>query len=81
MKDPIWEEYREEELLAEYYAHVYSVNKEERAKIEAILQGADEYIHDWLDSMIEKNQDEVKNKIKEMDLEDSLSFTPESIGD
>lgn len=81
MKDPIWEEYREEEILIEYYAHVYMVNKEERARFEAVLQGADENIHDWLDSMIEKNQGEVEKQIKEMGLEDSLSFKPESIGD
>jgi hypothetical protein len=81
MKDPIWDEYREEEILVEYYAHIYAVNKEERAKFEAIMQGADEDIHDWLDSMIEKNQAETDAKIKEMGLEDSLSFTPNSLGE
>ena len=81
MKDPLWDEYTAEEMIAEYYAHVYTVNKEERALFETTLRGEDPDVHDWLDKMIEDNQEVTKQKIEEMGLEDSLSFKPEGLGD
>ena len=81
MKDPIWESYTIEEILVEFYAHIFSLNKDERIQFEATLQGSNPDIYDWLDKMVEKNQEETNQKIKEMGLEDSLSFTPKSLGD
>ena len=79
MKDSIWDDYIDEEIIAEYYAHLYSTSKEERQKFEAILQGHDEDIHDWLDKMIKQNQEELKNKAEELD--DGFDFSPDQLGD
>lgn len=78
MKDPIWEEYIDEEIIAEYYAHLFSKSEAEREKFEAVLQGYDEDIHDWLDKMIENNQKEVQEKSEELE---GFEFSPDSLGD
>ncbi len=81
MKDTVWDEYTSEEILAEYFAHVFSSNKDAREKFEAQLGGASEEMHDWLDRMIAGNQGETDKKIAELGLEDSLSFVPGTIGE
>lgn len=82
MKDPIWEDYLDEEILMEYYAHLYEKNEEERAKIEAVLSGLAPDVVDWFDDMIEKNKKDL-NKYKEEieELEDEVSFKPDEIGE
>lgn len=79
MKDPIWEEYCEEEIIAEYYAHLYATSKDAREKFEHALQGMDEDIYDWLDKMIAENQKELENKSDE--LEEGFDFAPDSLGE
>lgn len=79
MNDPIWEQYSDEEIIAEYYAHVFSNSEKERTKFETTLQGYDEDTLDWLDRMIEKNQEELKERAKQM--EDRIDFSPESLGE
>ena len=76
MKDPIWDEYREEELLVEYYAHLYHNSAEERNKFINALGGIDEDIYSWLDSQVTKNQEEMNNSKK-----DNINFSQESLGD
>lgn len=78
MKDPIWDTYTKEELLAEFYAHIFRENKEEREAFEASI-GAKEDMYDWLDRMVEQSQEE-NRKILE-GTEDSVEFTPETLGD
>lgn len=79
MLDPVWNNYENEEIIVEYYAHVYSSSKEERAKLETALTGHDGSIYDWFDSMIEKNKQELNKKVS--DLPEDLSFTPSTLGE
>lgn len=77
MKDPIWETYEDEDILAEYYAHVFT--KDEKAKDEFLvsLKGADSDIYDWFDEMIAKNQEELKQASEE--LPEEVGFDPNEV--
>ena len=79
MKDPIWDDYIDEEIIAEYYAHLFVTSKEERQKLLSALQGHNEEIFDWLDKMIADNQKDVKEKAEELD--DGFDFSPDQLGD
>lgn len=79
LKDPIWDSYEDEEIIAEYYAHIFNVSEEERNKLLASLQGLNNDIYDWLDEQIAKNQEKLKDKSEELD--DGFSFTPDSLGE
>lgn len=79
MLDPIWDKYEDEDIIAEYYAHLFYTSNKEREKFETTLKGFSEDIFDWFDQMIEKNQKELKTKADE--LEEDLSFTPDVIGE
>ena len=82
MKDPIWNDYTDEEILIEYYALIYERDKEERARVEMAFAGKSTDIVDWFDDMIEKNQEKVKEFKKELEeAEDEISFSPESLGE
>ena len=76
MKDPIWDTYKSEEILIEYYALVFHNNDKEADKFLSKLKGYDEDIYDWFDEQISKNQEELENQD-----DDQISFNPESIGD
>lgn len=79
MNDPVWERYEDEEIISEYFAHRFAQDKEFRTKFESIMKGYDEDTLDWLDEMIEKNQEELKQRTEE--LEDEIEFTPDKLGD
>jgi hypothetical protein len=79
MLDPIWDKYEDEEIIAEYYAHVFSNSDKEREKFEGTLKGFSDDIFDWFDQQIEKNQKELKSKADE--LEEDVSFTPDVMGE
>lgn len=79
MLDPIWDQYNEEEIVAEYYAHMYASSKEAKDSFEAVLRGARDDIYDWLDKMVSDNQKEMGKKSEEMG--EGFDFKPESIGD
>jgi hypothetical protein len=84
LKDPIWDLYTREEILIEYYAHQYQVNEEEKDRFIAELYKVtgDEHlepVYEWLDRMVDENQKEMEQKVKHE--EESISFTPDSIGD
>lgn len=79
-KDPIWDEYTDEEILIEYFAHLYTIDKTARSDFEVqafsgeAMYGED--VYDWLDRMIAKNQEEREKKLDEMP--DKVSFSPEA---
>jgi len=81
LKDPIWETYNEEDIISEYYAHLFSNSKTEKEKFEATFKGEDTSVYDWLDQMVEKNQREMEEKAKELDLNEGFEFSPDSMGD
>lgn len=79
-KDPIWETYTDEEILIEYFAHLFTVDKEARTAYEAkAFSGEDihgEDVYDWLDRMVALNQKEMAEKLDT--LPDKVSFSPDS---
>ena len=82
MKDPIWDDYTDEEILIEYYALILERDQNERAKFESMLAGQSPDIVDWFDDMIEKNKedlDKIKKRMEEA--EDEVSFSPDSLGE
>lgn len=76
MKDPIWESYSDAEIMAEYFAWMYTESKEMREKLEAEL-GSNEDMYEWFDRMIEENNKELEARSKEF--EDSIDFDPSSV--
>lgn len=78
-KDPIWDDYTSEEILIEYFSHLYAKDDELRKSLEVVLDvGAEMYgedVYDWLDRMIEENQAEMSKKLEEMP--DKVTFTPD----
>lgn len=81
MLDPVWDNYDEENIIAEYYAHVFAKNPEEANKFMSELQITDEAkdnVYDWLDKMVEENQGELKDLPTDGD--DEVDFSPDNLG-
>lgn len=78
-KDEIWNDYTDEEILIEYFAHLFSKDKTAKQEFEVELNaGEDVYgedVYDWLDRMIAKNQEEMREKLDK--LPEKISFSPE----
>jgi hypothetical protein len=78
-EDPIWDKYTDEEILVEYFAHLFSKDetfrKDFEVQIDAGTQVYGNDIFDWLDKMVEENQAEMKQKLEEMP--DKISFSPD----
>ena len=77
MKDPIWNSYTDEELIAEYYAVLYYNNDKEREAFEKSLNiNEDDDFFEWC------QKEELKMlKDKQEELEDSISFKPDMLED
>lgn len=79
-KDPVWEDYTDEEILVEYFAHLFSMDQAARTQFEVYaFSGSDMYgedIYAWLDRKVAENQEEHEKKLKEMP--DKVSFSPET---
>ena len=77
-KDPIWEDYTDEEILVEYFSHLFVNNSDAKSQFEAQINAGTELygedIYDWLDRMVEQNQKEMKEQLES--LPDKVSFTP-----
>lgn len=71
MKDPIWDSYTNEAIIVEYFAHLFHNSEKHRIDFERELNNTREDIDDWL----------VKQTTKKPELEDKISFNPESLGD
>jgi hypothetical protein len=83
MEDPIWDKYTDEMILIEFFANLFSKSKDKLQEFQATLKGTttvDEF-NDWADRMIEKNRIELEEKAKALELEDSIHFSPESLGE
>ncbi len=78
MRDPVWEAYGEEEIITEYYAHVFANSKEKVKEFESSLElNKDTQIYDWFDEMIKKNQTELNTKAVED--KPGFEFIPDSL--
>ena len=81
-KDDIWDKYTDEELIVEYYAHIYRNSKEDRERIEDELRGKDvdklDDFASWAIAQEHKNLKELQEKAESM--EDDVSFSPDSLG-
>jgi len=79
IKDPIWEEYTDEEILIEYFSHLFSNDKIARQEFEVQMDAGEELygedIYDWLDKKVKENQKETEAKLEAMP--DKVSFSPE----
>ena len=76
--DAIWESYSDEDILVEYFAHLFTSSKEDKSEMEAILAGQDLDFLSWADGMIEQNQKEMEDKLGNMGDEE---FSPEALGE
>lgn len=79
MEDPMWDKYTDEQILVEYFANLFMKSKEERERFEGQFKGEDPDLYDWFDRKIAENKKELEAKAA--DLEDSVSFKPDSLGD
>ncbi len=78
-KDPIWDEYTDEEILIEYFSHLFSKDEAARKEFEVEMNAGTavygEAIFDWLDKMVENNQKEMEEKLDAMP--EKVSFSPD----
>lgn len=82
MKDPIWDTYTREEIVLEYYAHEFNLDKELREKFESEMGDINGKVMDFL-AWANKQMAE-EEKIRKMTLdqtEEKISFSPEAMGD
>lgn len=73
IKDPLIESYTDEEIITEYFAHLYSESKEARQAFETESGMSDEVVddfHEWSESMMEELRQENE------ELPDKVSFSP-----
>lgn len=81
LKDPIWEQYSDEEILIEYFALLFEKDKNEREKFAAPFRAKGkphEDFADWADRMIGESEKKMIEAAKTT--EDSISFSPDTIG-
>ena len=77
--DPIWKKYTDEQILIEYYALLFSENKDFKQEFEiSIAAPADEDIA-WMDEEIEKNQAARKKKKGKKQEPEEFEDTPETL--
>lgn len=77
MKAPVWENYTDEEILAEYYAIYYYKNKNELTAFESQLEGEDPDLMDWFTKMEKENQKDIEKMLKNQP--ETLSLNPAEI--
>lgn len=76
-KDPVWETYTDEEILVEYYTHLFTNEKDAKEAFENSIDAYDKTTYDWLDKMVAENQKEMAEKADAM--EDKVSFSPNDV--
>ena len=78
-KDPIWDQYTDEEILIEYFANLFAKDEKVCKDFEVSIDSGTEIygddIYDWLDKKVAENQKEQEKKLSE--LPDRISFSPE----
>ena len=83
MKDPIWDSYTTEELLAEFFAHQFEVNKRFLETFEDDMMdelGKSDDFSDWADKQMAKDRREKEKLLGEMDQRISFDPTKDLIG-
>jgi hypothetical protein len=83
MKDPIWDSYKKEDILMEFYAHQMEVSDKSRSELEKDLNMEGTAIDDfaeWADKQIKVNKEELQGTMGH-EMEDKVSFNPSSIGE
>lgn len=78
-KDPIWDEYTDEEIMIEYFSHLFSKDETARKEFEVQMNAGEmvygDDVFDWLDKKIKQNQEEMEKKLDEMP--EKVSFSPD----
>jgi len=80
LKDPIWDEYTEEELLIEFFAHQFEDNDKLRIEFEQEMnlnQGVVDDFAAWADKKMAEDAKEREQIMGEA--EDSISFSPDDV--
>jgi hypothetical protein len=78
MKDPIWDEYRQEEIIAEFFAHKFHGDKDAVREFELQLAKGEILDFDaWADLQIKKDEEEKQEKIQKE--ADRISFSPDDV--
>ncbi len=74
LKDPIWDEYTEPELIVEYLAHRFGDDEDFRNKYEIENSLGKDNMDDFLDFVEKNSQKEQEDRMNK--LEDSIKFNP-----
>lgn len=81
-KDVIWDTYGDEEIMVEYFAHIFSSDSRKKEEFEGLIGASkseyDEFV-EFANKGIVDNVGELEDKAKEMD--ESISFSPNTLGD
>lgn len=78
LKDPIWDLYTGEEILVEYYAHMFTLKPDILKDFELSIATGDILdFNSWADLQIKQNEDEKRAKLG--DLEDKVTFSPNDV--
>jgi hypothetical protein len=79
-KDAVWADYTAEDILVEYFAHLFSKNEGARKTFEASLDAGPEVygedVFEWLDRKVAENQKEMETKSSQ--LPDRIAFSPDA---
>lgn len=73
-KAPIWETYTNEEILVEYFTHLFTTVPQFKTEYESATGIVDEDLHAWFDTQIANNKVEIEKKIA--DLPETVVFEP-----
>lgn len=80
MKDPVWDKYTNEEIIAEYFAHRMQTEDNFLKEFEIYMAADGGEIMDfdsWADVQMKKDDDERAAKLRE--LEDKVDFSPDDV--
>lgn len=77
-KDPIWDNYTQEEILVEWFSHEFESNPQLVKEFEiGMSKGEVLDFNSWADLQMKKEQEERAKKIR--DQEDKVSFSPDDV--
>lgn len=79
IKDPVWEKYTDEEILMEYFAHLFVIDEKAKIQFEADIDAGSkiygEDVYEWLEKKVKENQEEMSKKLDEMP--ERITFSPD----
>lgn len=75
LKDPIWEKYQDEDIIAEFFGNLYYNDKDAKEAFEAAIRGEDPDLTDWFNEQIRKNKEDLEKRFEE----DVISLSPDDI--